>query len=83
MFHPPVSRRAHFALPKKTYNQIKAFEVIAFRRILIGPRGCAEAMGFSSIRPVRSDGVVRNLTQHFHLASSTGCTLTHTSDPPI
>ena len=31
MLTPPVSRRAHFALPKKTYTQIKAFEVFAFR----------------------------------------------------
>ena len=42
----------------------------------------AEAMGFSSIRPVRSDGVVRNLTQHFHLALGTGCVSFTVSDPP-
>ena len=33
MFPPPVSRRAHFALPKKPCTQIKAFEVFAFRWI--------------------------------------------------
>ena len=72
MLTPPVSRRAHFALPKKTYTQIKAFEVFAFRWILTGPRGCPEAMWLSRIRPVRSDGVVRSSTQHFHLALGTG-----------
>ena len=73
MLSPPVSRRAHLRSQKKTYTQIKAFEFFAFRCILTGPRGCAEAMGFSSIRPVRSDGVVRSLTHHFHQALGTGC----------
>ena len=57
MLTPPVSRRAHFALPKKTYTQIKAFEVFAFRCILTGPRGCAEAIGFSASEAMGSSGV--------------------------
>ena len=70
---PPVSRRAHFALPKKIKPKLKHFSFFAFRCILSGPRGCDEAMGFSRIRPVRSDGVVRSLTHHFHQALGTGC----------
>ena len=68
MLLPPVLAQSAFALPKKNQNpfaQIKAFEVFGFRCIVTGPRGCTEAMHLSSIRPVRSDGVVRNLTHHF------------------
>ena len=72
MLLPPVSRRAHLPSQKKPYTQIKPFQFFAFRCILTGPRGCSEAMGFSCIRPVRSDGVVRNLTHHFYLALGTG-----------
>jgi len=75
MLLPPVLAQSAFALQKKNQNplaQIKAFEVFGFRRIVTGPSGCAEAMQLSRIRPVRSDGVVRNLTQHFHQALRTG-----------
>ena len=68
MLLPPVLAQSAFALPKKnqdTFAQIRSFEVFGFRCVVIGPKGCAEAMLLSSIRPVRSDGVVRNLTQHF------------------
>ncbi len=44
MFHPPVSAQSVFALQKKihqnTSTKIEAFEVIGFRCILTGPRGC-------------------------------------------
>ncbi len=68
MLLPPVLAQSAFALPKQNQNplaQIKAFEVFGFRRIVTGPSGCAEAMQLSRIRPVLSDGVVWNLTQHF------------------
>ncbi len=55
MFLPPVLAKSAFALPKKNQNplaQINAFEVFGFRHIVTGPRGCAEAMRLSSIRPV-------------------------------
>ncbi len=68
MLLPPVLAQSAFALPKKNENtlaQIRLFEVFGFRCIVTDPKGCAEAMWLSSIRPVRSDGVVRNLTQHF------------------
>ena len=60
--------RAHLRSQKENQNtlaQINACEVFGFRCIVTGPRGFAEAMQLSSIRPVRSDGVIRNLTQHF------------------
>jgi hypothetical protein len=69
MLLPPVLAQSAFALPKKNNQNplapINAFEVFGFRCIVTGPRGCAEAMWLSSIRPVPSDGVVRNLTHHF------------------
>ena len=73
MLPPPVSRRAHLRSQKKPDSQIKTLEFFYFRCIVTGPKGWAEAMGFSTIRPVRSDGVVRSLTHHFHLALGTGC----------
>ncbi len=42
--------------------------MFGFRFIVTGPRGCAG-------KQVRSDGAVRNLTQHFHLALRTGCSI--------
>ncbi len=68
MLLPPVLAQSAFALPKKnqdTLTQIRSFEVFGFRCVVTGPQGCAEAKLLSSIRPVRSDGVVRNLTHHF------------------
>jgi hypothetical protein len=75
MLLPPVLAQSAFALPKKnqeTLAQIRSFEVFGFRCVVTGPKGCAEAMWLSSIRPVLSDGVVRNLTQHFRSAFGTG-----------
>ena len=78
MLLPPIWLRAHLRSQKKLENtlaQIRAFEVFGFRCIVTGPRECSEAMRLSSIGPVRSNGVIRNLTQHFHLALGTGCKL--------
>ena len=69
-----------FALPKKSdiQIQVKSLEFfkfalnLKFRCILTGPKGWAEAMRFSRIRPVQSDGVVWGLMHHFHLALGTG-----------
>jgi hypothetical protein len=68
MLLPPVLAQSAFALPKQnqdTLTQIRSFEFFGFRCVVTGPKGCAEAMWLSSIRPVRSDGFVRNLTHHF------------------
>ena len=51
---------------------LRFLEVFGFRGIVTGPRGRSEAMRLSRIRPVRSDGVVRSLTHHFHQALGTG-----------
>ena len=75
MLLPPVWRRAHLRSQKKIKNplgEIRAFEVFGFRCIVTGPRGRSEAMLLRRIRPVQSDGVVRNFTQHFHQALRTG-----------
>ena len=69
MLPPPVSCRAHFALQKQPQSKIKHFIIFfAFRCILTGPKGFAEAMGFSTSEAMGSSGV-----QHFHLALGTGC----------
>ncbi len=43
----------------KTLTKLGEFEGFAFRCVLTGPRGCTEAMRFST--SVRSDGIVRHL----------------------
>jgi hypothetical protein len=45
---------------------LERLRFLGFRCILTGLRGCAG-------KHIRSDGVVRNSTQHFHLALRTGC----------
>jgi hypothetical protein len=46
--------------------RLERLRVFCFRCSLTGLRGCAD-------KHIRSDGVVRNSTQHFYLALRTGC----------
>ena len=68
MLLPPLFGTERICAPKKNQNplaHINAFEVFVFRCIVTGPKVCAEAMQLSSIRPARSDGVVRDLMHQF------------------
>ncbi len=61
MLPPPFLAQKAFALPNKTANQIRAFVGFSFKHYLTGPRGCDEAMGFSTSKTIGSSGVQHNI----------------------